>query len=265
MTPVFTPRVPGFGLLKKSALLFRYQAAHVVHRRQDQVGAFEPSGQVEAVQRIGIERLQPFAVDAMQAGQVRSQLVIEAHVQRYRLDQFEGMDAERRFASVPSRRRMPLRTVEICFQVRRVAALRQNAKEADPRRTSLADAPRYMFTGSRRSSPSTCCSWKPIRKGPRATWPGRYVASPAIALQEQVLVCRKAEQRHGLVLAAFGIPAEENWVFALQLGKLGRICGHHSDGVAEAAAEAVSTRKSLWATLFNNSCRAIGSPAPIPA
>ena len=33
------------------------------------------------------------------------------------------------------------------------------------------------ITGSRRNSPPSCRSWKPIRNGPRATMPGTYEAS----------------------------------------------------------------------------------------
>ena len=48
----------------------------------------------------------------------------------------------------------------------------------------------------------------------------------------------KPEQRHGLILAASRILAEEDRVFALQFGILGRKRRHHADVVAEFGAEA---------------------------
>src|SRR5690606_7138571 len=58
------------GLLAQALLLLGNQPAHVVQRSADQVGAFQPAGLLQAVQRLRVQRLQALAVDAVQPAQV---------------------------------------------------------------------------------------------------------------------------------------------------------------------------------------------------
>lgn len=69
-------------------------------------------------------------------------------------------------------------------------------------------------------------------------WPfgndSRQVAGiPALVLQEEVLVVRKAQHRHSLVCAAGRILAKEQRVFALQLGKFGDEGRHQANRIAK--------------------------------